>query len=156
MINTYKPTDSGAIGKTFEKELKAFFNQRAQVSAQGKIDMRKNRINFEVKTGAGEVDYLFNSKVKYTIYVPVVFSKNVVNHQEGFILESKVFLQVLEECGLLRKKISSAGIEKTTIQTFWNNAKNAPHGSKYYRLIDSLYEHCIMTLEDFCENGGRL
>ena len=152
----YKASDSGVYGKTFERDLKAAFNQKAQVSKQGKIDFRRLRSCYEVKTGAGELDYLLRSTIKYVVYVPVVRLESAVTEQEGFIMERATFLECLDAVGLIREKTSTAGERKVTIQTFWNHKKNAPHGAKYEKLLDLLYENCIMDLDNFFENEGKL
>ena len=151
----YKVTDSGKNGKTFERELKAFFGFKNAVSKQGRIDFRRDGKCFEVKTGAGELDALLRGSIKYVIYVPVVNAELLAVEQEGFILERESFLSCLAECDLIREKTASNGSQKVTIQTFWNNSKNAPHGKKYYKLLDSLYDNCIMTLEEYFENEGK-
>lgn len=151
----YKTTDSGKNGKTFERDLKANFNQKACVAKQGKIDFRRNNKCYEVKTGAGELDQLIKSSVKYVAYVPVVDMNLAVTAQEGFILERETFLNCLAECDLVREKTSTSGSQKVTIQTFWNNSKNAPHGKKYYKLLDSLYQNCLMTLEEYFDCEGK-
>jgi hypothetical protein len=152
----YKATDSGTNGKTFERDLKAFFGQRAVVSKQGKIDFRRARVCFEVKTGAGELDYLLHSKVKYVVYVPVVRMNQPIERQEGFILNRETFLAILDEVGLIRSKVSTSGQVKTTIQTFWNNSKGKAHGKKYFALLDRLYEDSLVTFDQFLEDGGKL
>lgn len=151
----YKITDSGMMGKTFERDLKAAFDQKAVVSKQGKIDFRRARKCYEVKTGAGELDYLLNSSIKYVVYVPVVDMGEAVTRQEGFVMERATFIDCLDSVGLIRSKRSTAGEMKTTIQTFWNAKQNKPHGAKLYKLLDLLYENCVMTLEDYFENDGK-
>lgn len=150
----YKVTDCGSNGKTFERDLKAMFNQKAVVSRQGKIDFRKSHKCFEVKTGAGELDYLLKSKIKYVIYVPVVNPALAISQQEGFVLERTTFLNLLSEIGLIRSKVSTSGQEKVTIQTFWNNKLRKPHGKKYYSLLDKLYEESLLTFEDYINADG--
>ena len=152
----YKITDSGKNGKTFERDLKAFFNQKAVVSKQGKIDFRRARNCYEVKTGAGELDYLLHSKVRYVVYVPVVRMNQPIDRQEGFILERETFLSILDEVGLIRSKVSTSGQMKTTIQTFWNVGKDKPHGKKYFVLIDRLYEDSLVTFDFFLDNNVKL
>lgn len=151
----YQAIDSGKLGKTCERDLKAAFDQRAVVSKQGKIDFRRDHKCAEVKTGAGELDQLLRSSVKYVIYVPVVNESLPVTAQEGFVLRREVFLECLEACGLIRNKISTSGQAKVTIQTFWNNKEGKPHGRKYYALLDSLYNNCIMTLEEYFDCDGK-
>lgn len=152
----YKATDSGKLGKACERDLKAAFNQRAVVSKQGKIDFRRDHKCAEVKTGAGELDQVLRSSVKYVIYVPVVNESLPVTAQEGFVLRREAFLECLESCGLIRySKKSTSGQVKVTIQTFWVHKENKPHGRKYYALLDSLYENCIMTLEEYFDCDGK-
>ena len=152
----YKETDCGAMGKTFERNLKACFNQKEIVSRQGKIDFRRDRKCYEVKTGAGELDSLLKSKIKYVCYVPVVNMEAAVDRQEGFILEREIFINLLETCGLIREKTATNGSRKVTIQTFWNNSKNAPHSKKKYNLLLSeLYDNCIMTLDEYFDCDGK-
>ena len=151
----YKFTDCGKNGKTFERDLKAYFNQLNKVAKQGKVDFRRDKKCYEIKTGAGEIDGLLRGSIKYVVYVPIVVAENDITQQEGFILERETFLNCLAECNLIRNKIATNGSEKTTIQTFWNNSKKAPHGKAYFKLLDSLYENCLMTLEDYLECEGK-
>lgn len=151
----YKTSDSGIYGKTFERDLKAAFNQRAVVAKQGKVDFRRLRKCYEVKTGAGELDYLLRSTVKFVVYVPVVDLSSDVTRQEGFVIPRNDFLRVLEEVGLIRTKVATCGERKTTIQTFWNHKQNKPHGAKYTKLLDLLYDNSLMTLEEYFDCEGK-
>ena len=54
MTNTYKDTDCGAQGKMTERAIKTFLGLADAVSAQGKTDFRKARVNYEVKTGSDD------------------------------------------------------------------------------------------------------
>ena len=156
-MNSYNfnNNDCGRLGKAFECNLKAKFNQTVKVSAQGKIDFKRDNKCFEVKTGAGELDFLYKSKVKYVVYVPVVVETQDVTAQEGFVLDREAFLNCIETAGLLRNKISTSGQEKVTIQTFWNGKLNKPHGKKYFALLDLLYDNCLMTLEEYFDCDGK-
>lgn len=162
---TYKKNDCGAIGKLFEAELKRTVGLKEAVSKAGKVDMRKCKKNYEIKQGAGELGNAGDKLLKgcsRVVYVPVVTGEpkseedisEWIKSQEGFVLERETFLQCIENAGLLREKISSAGIAKITIQTFWNNKLDKPHGKKYYALLDQLYENCLCTLEDWLEEVG--
>lgn len=151
----YKQADSGILGKTFERDLKAMFNQRAIVAKQGKIDFKRDRKCYEVKTGGGELDYLMRSTIKYVVYVPVVdFSAPIVK-QEGFIVERDTFLRILDEVGLIRTKTATCGAQRVTIQTFWNHKQGKAHGARYGKLLDALYEESLMTLEDYFDCEGK-
>lgn len=150
----YKITDSGKYGKTFERDLKAAFDRKPVVSKPGCVDFRFNHKNHEIKTGAGELGSYDSKLIKgasLVVYVPVVNDSLNVTAQEGFILYRETFLQCLSDCNLIREKISTTGQRKITIQTFWNHKLNKPHGAKYYKLLDSLYDNCIMTLEEWFE-----
>lgn len=151
----FSVTDSGKWGKAFESSLKAYFHQKPKVSKQGKIDFRRDRKCFEVKTGAGELDYIIKSKIKYIVFVPVVNENIVVEKQEGFIFKRETFLDILEKVGLIRTKISTSGQEKVTIQTFYNHSKNKPHGKKYFLLLDECYNHCLMDLSEYFNGNGK-
>lgn len=151
----YMAIDSGASGKTMERDLKAAFKQRAKVAKQGKVDFRRDNKCFEVKTGSGEVAQLLHSNIKYVIYVPVVDMSKPVTAQEGFIIGKAEFLSCLMRCGALRHKVTTDGRDTIGIQTFWNRKKNAPHGKLYGKILDMMYDNCIMTLEDYFGCGGK-
>jgi len=154
-FNEYKTTDCGKWGKAGERAEKVHFKQTDKVSAQGHIDTRRDRKCFENKTGAGELDFLYKSTVKYVKYIPVVDENKPIEKQEGFIFERTVFLEMLESLGLVRIKESEGRPRKITIQTFWNHSKNKPHGKKYFALLDACYSLCIMTYEEYFELGGK-
>ena len=155
-FDSYKAEDSGRWGKAMERAPKARFGMKDKVAAPGRMDFRRARVNYEIKTGAGEIDGLLKSRLRYVLYVPVVCEDKGEAEQEGFLLEREPFLEILDNLGLIRTKISTAGQEKVTIQTFWNHSKNKPHGRKYYDLLDACYEACIMTLEEFFEAEGKI
>lgn len=146
--------DSGLRGKALEQALKVYLHRKAIVSAPGRVDIRIDFKNMEVKTGAGELGNIGDRLVKgasMVCYVPVVNMNLSLDRQEGFILTRDAFLQVLEMAGLIREKTSTAGNRKVTIQTFWNHKKNAPHGKKYQVLLDLLYEYSTCTLDEWLD-----
>lgn len=151
----YKESDCGKWGKALESSIKLYFGRKPTVSKQGKIDFIKNRKYFEIKSGAGELDYLIKSKVKFVVFVPVVNEELPIDKQEGFILKRTDFLDMLNSIGLVRSKISTAGTEKVTIQTYWNHSKNKPHGAKYFTLLDKLYDYSLFTLEEYFTMNGK-
>lgn len=150
--------DCGRWGDATEMDLKDFFNQIVKVAAQGKVDFKRGRKCYEVKTGAGELDYVMRTETKYIIVVPVVDETLSIEKQEGFVLETETFRnEIVKVEGLVRYgKKATDGTLKTTLQTFWNHKKNAPHGKLLERYLDMLYENCLMTFEEYLENGGRL
>ena len=149
----YKETDCGAMGKTFERELKVFFGFADVVASPGKADFRRRYKNHEFKTGSGELGDVGGRLIKgssVVLYVPVVNMDLPVEKQEGFLVDRAVFLEILEEMELIRTKKSTSGKMKVTIQTIWNHKQNKPHSlKKYNALLDALYERCEMTLEEW-------
>lgn len=156
VFESYQVEDSGRWGKAAERGLKRHYSMRDKVARPGLVDFRRNRTCYEVKTGAGEVKALLNSRIKFVLYIPVVDEARAEDAQEGFLVDREVFLQILDNLGLLRRKVTTRGTETISIQTFWNHKTGKPHGRKYYALLDALYEESIMTLEEFMEQGGRL
>lgn len=140
MTIEYSTIDFGRFGKATEKSLKEALGLVAKVAKQGRTDLRKARVCYEVKTGAGELGNLGEKLVKgssMVVYVPVVDESVAVYEQEGFVLSREAFLATLEACGLIREKTSTAGVRKITIQTFWNRARNKPHGKGYARMLEA-------------------
>lgn len=146
--------DCGRYGKATETA-----DTGKRCKAAGKVDAYHFRKAYEWKTGAGELgnagDNLLKG-VQYVVYVPVVVDGLELDEQEGFVLTREGFLQALEQAGAIREKTSTAGVRKVTIQTFWNHSKNAPHGKLYERILDAMYETCLMTLEEWVENGKKV
>ena len=143
MENHYKNDLCGGLGKTTEEEIKAFLDLTVKVAVSGRTDLRKARICYEVKTGAGELGDFGGKLVKGSsrvIYIPVINEAEPIEKQEGFVMSREVFLSILDGCGMIREKTSSKGVRKITIQTFWNRSKNAPHGTKYFKMLDAFYQ----------------
>ena len=143
MTNTFKANDNGAYGKAFEIAVKQMLGKKACVSACGKTDLRYGKY-YEIKTGAGVLDYTGTGNAMcygstMVIYAPVV-NENDLLETEAFVMTRKVFLETLESLGMIRHKVSTAGTETLSIQTFWNRSKNQPHGKKYEKMIDRFYE----------------
>lgn len=137
----YLETDTGRNGKAFERLCKEALHMQSKVARQGRTDMYRARQCYEVKTGAGELGNIGEKLVKgssYVIYCPVIRTERELDKQEAFVMTRDTFLEVLAGVGLLREKTSTDGSRKVTIQTFWNNKLKAPHGKKYYALIDAL------------------
>lgn len=159
----YKPTDTGATGKAFERACKEHLHMISKVARAGRPDLRRANIYHEVKTGSGELGNDGEKLVKGSsrvIYCPRVESDKELDEQTAFVLSRADFLLVLESCGLLREKVSTNGQRKITIQTFWNNKLDAPHGKKYFKLLETLNALVdfgqAMTFTDWLENGWTL
>lgn len=142
-----KPTkgiDNGAGGKLAEMFIKMLVeNTRGKgVSAAGlgydtlkKIQGKMTTI--EVKSGCGELAKIVDGipvfkTAKYVCYCPFSGITDIKSYR---VFETKVFLSLLENAGLLRLKISTAEYktaknenrepkhDRITIQTFTNSAK---------------------------------
>lgn len=132
----------GAYGIACEMELKRFLHLKVKVSGPNQTDLRKARVCYEVKTGAGELGDEGQKLVKgasYVIYVPVVDESRAISEQEGFVMNKAIFLETLDSLGMIRRKASSCGMPKITIQTFWNRKQNKPHGKKLFEMLDAFY-----------------
>lgn len=159
----YKSTDTGATGKAFERACKEHLHMLSKVARAGRSDLRRANVYHEVKTGSGELGNDGEKLVKGSsrvIYCPRVESEKELEKQVAFVLSRADFLLVLESCGLLREKVSTNSQRKITIQTFWNNKLDAPHGKKYFKLLEAL-NACVndgkaMTFTDWLKNGWTL
>lgn len=156
----FKKADSGFFGKAFEIALHEYLGRKdCRVRAAGRVDERIDHKNYEIKTGAGELANYGDKLVKgvsRVIYVPVpsqAWDGNSIDlwKVEGFVLTRENFLQALDNAGAIRRKVSTAGAEKVTIQTFWNNSQNKPHGRLLDRILDQMYDLCDMTFEEFLD-----
>lgn len=159
----YKSTDTGATGKAFERACKEYLHMLSKVARAGRSDLRRANVYHEVKTGSGELGNDGEKLIKGSsrvIYCPRVESEKEFEKQVAFVLSRADFLLVLESCGLLREKVSTNSQRKITIQTFWNNKLDAPHGKKYFKLLEAL-NACVndgkaMTFTDWLKNGWTL
>lgn len=139
---------SGIGGCGYEMGVKALLNKKAEIAAAGKTDLRLGKC-YEIKTGAGTLDYTGTGKAMcygstMVIYAPVVpqqdsFTADELEAVEAFVMTRKVFIETLENLGMIRHKVSTAGQDVLSIQTFWNHSKNAPHGAKYGKMLDAFY-----------------
>lgn len=159
----YADSDCGRNGKAFERLCKERLHMQSKVAAPGRTDMRRAAQCYEIKTGAGELGKLGDKLVKgsrYVIYCPVINPDKELTEQKAYVMSRSTFLEVLAEAGLLREKTSTNGERKVTIQTFWNNKLNAPHGKKYFKLLDilelSVSAGRAMPFSDWLDNGWAL
>lgn len=160
---SYAENDCGRNGKAFERLCKETLHMQSKVAAPGRTDIRRATQCYEVKTGAGELGRLGDKLVKgsrYVIYCPVINPNRELKEQRAYVMARGTFLEMLAEADLLREKISTNGQRKITIQTFWNNKLNAPHGKKYFKLLDILdfLVGCslAMRFSDWLDSGWAL
>jgi hypothetical protein len=159
-VKPTKTISSGLHGHAFERVLKfsAFGNKHFKgTSPAGRVDTRKkingSYMSFEIKQGCGELGILDkNGKItkscfntKYMIYCPD-FDINRDFIKQAYIIDTSVFLNLLGEIGLIRKKMSSAMYnrpvelryhDRITIQTFLNSEKKT---NLFYDRLEELGE----------------
>ena len=154
----------GWRGDAFETGTKEFLGfKNPHVSKAGKSDLRRGDRWYEFKHSAGELGVYGDKLVKgssMVCYAPIIRDNSELAYIDAYVLSRENFLAILENVGLLREKISTNGQRKITIQTFWNNKLNAPHGKKYFKLLDAL-NTCVsdgkaMAFADWLENGWTL
>ena len=114
-----KVTDGGRYGDPMEMATKDFFGYVVKVAANSRPDLRRGGKCYELKTGAGEVEKLYNSKQPYVLFIPVPMYTEApagfaddgtplvsitidVERCEGFLFERETFLQGMESIGAIR------------------------------------------------------
>lgn len=155
---TYKKTDKGIYGDSFEKAIKAILNRRNadRVSGQGKTDFRFDRKNYEIKQNGTIIKYADNknyiigsNRVIYASHISyeiidendeeITISVDLADTQM-YVLDKKEFVQYLLDNG--HAKYNSARHE-VNIQTLWNYKKDAYHGARGKRIEEWAREHEI-------------
>ena len=160
--NIQSVNGDGHFGDTFETSLKIRLGLKDNLVSRGRsVDMILGGKRCEIKQGAGELGRTGKrtcSGVSHVVYCPVYDENKPIDSQECFILERDTFVAVLHQVGLYREsKTPTNGRQPVqAIQTFWNRSKNAPHGKKYFALIDALYENQLMDWEEFLERVEKL
>ncbi len=138
----FDTSDCGWRGKAFEVGTKDFLGfKNPRVSPAGRADCRRANRYYEFKHCGGELGVLGDKLIKGSnliCYAPIVHGDDELQSIRAYVMPRDTFLAVLDNVGLLREKTSSNGIRKVTIQTFWNNKLDAPHGKKYFKLVDEL------------------
>lgn len=148
----YNPEkDSGLIGDALELAIKDFYGRPLVISKQGHSDIRIGSRNYEIKNGGGELGNEDGKLVKgsgWAIYVPVVLVDYPLSRQDGYVMTRQDFIDSLDEAGAIRRKTSTSGQKKVTIQTFWNRKLNKPHGKLMFRMIEAFESR---DNEELCE-----
>lgn len=148
--------DSGLVGDALELAIKSYFSRPLIISKQGRSDIRINNRNYEIKSGGGELGNLGGKLVRgsgMVIYVPVVLLDYPLTMQDGYVIDRADFLEALEEAEAIRRKKSSSGQEKVTIQTFWNRKLNKPHGKLYFRMVEAFDSKDNEELAEFLKRS---
>ena len=154
----------GWRGDAFETGTKEFLGfKNPHVSKSGRPDPRRGERWYEFKHSAGELGIVNDKLIKESsmvCYAPIIRDDDELAYINAYVLSRENFLAILENVGLLREKTSSNGQRKITIQTFWNNKLNAPHGKKYFKLLDAL-NACVsdgkaMRFTEWLVNGWAL
>lgn len=121
-VTPIKTVDSGASGKAFEIAVKLYLNNAIRtknaIASKGKTDTTYHKHSIEIKSGCGTLDNI--TKSEFVIYSPDSVIENAM------VFTSKMFVEIVNACGLVRSKKMTDGTTKTTIQSFKNsNKKNA-------------------------------
>lgn len=155
----YQPDkDSGLIGDALEYAVKDFYGRPLVMSKQNKTDIRIGGRNYEIKNGGGELGNFGGKLIKGSgamIYVPVVLVDYPLSMQDGYVMDRADFLEALEEAGAIRRKTPTAGVEKVTIQTFWNRSKNKPHGRLLSKMLEAFDNHDGEELVEFLQRTKK-
>lgn len=172
-----KPTEgvnSGAEGRALERAVNYEFgllDRSKSVQSAGafdavkyaKIDGKKKRVTIEIKSGSGTLATLDNEgnvltspllKSDFVAYVPQFYPEMEIDKQVLFF-ETSIFLEILKNNGLIRKKTSgkmtaqkkSGGnwyYDILSIQSFKNSKK------KYHAFTSDLFFEG-MTFSNFVE-----
>lgn len=162
-----KSSDCGRYGDAMETTTKAFYGYVVKVAKAGRPDLRRGGHCYEIKTGAGEVEALYGSKLPYVIFIPVPMYRETpagydkdgnalvsieidVERCEGFLFERETFLQGMEAIGAIRSaKKGTDGKIRHCLQTFWNHKKQAPHGKLLDKILDFGYENCVASFDEW-------
>ena len=150
--------NDGLKGDCLELGIHAVTDGKIFVRPQGVVDLKlkisasiKTYNKIEIKSGAGQIPHNLKGN-SYIIYCPVVDLEKDIYHQEAFVLPRKIFIECLKASGCYREsKRTTSGSYTEAIQTFWNNSRNEPHGRKYFKLLDALYESGCPTLQEVLE-----
>ena len=124
-IDEFKATDSGKYGKCFELNVKRFLNGNRgnveHVSSKNHADVHFHGLRLEIKSNCGEIndDIMRND---YIIYTPMS-EHDYVNPEQAKVITPDLFIATLMSLGLLRKKTSTNGAERTTIQSYKNSKR---------------------------------
>lgn len=126
-IERFKPADSGKYGKAFEINVKHYLNGNRgnadMVSAKGKIDVTCKGVKYEIKSNCGELNETIH-KNDYIIYT-YDSERDWNNPWNARVIPTDDFLAIVDACGLRRKKVSTNGQLKESIQSYKNSKRKS-------------------------------
>lgn len=126
-IDNYKSTDCGRFGKALEVNVKHLLNGNRgnsdKVSAKGKIDVKHKGLKYEIKSNCGEINenILTNDFIIYSYDSESDWNNPTACH----VIPAKEFIEIVESLGLMRKKVSTNGQLKKSIQSYRNSKRKA-------------------------------
>lgn len=142
----------GFYGDTFEDSIRNYLGIERGVARGNRTDLIINGKRCEIKTGAGELKSVYGKLlfgVSSVIYCPVVNPKLPLHRQEAFYLTRDNFIAVLNECGLIRTKVTTNGRDIFALQTIYNHTQQKPHSLKTFtKFIDGLYNNEMMPFDE--------
>lgn len=119
--------DSGVYGKVFEMAVKTYVNGHRgnwnKVSAKGKTDMKSKGVTYEIKSNCGEL----NPSIIKNDYIIYTYDNQLdcLNPWNARVIPTDDFLAIVDACGLRRKKVSTNGQLKESIQSYKNSKRKS-------------------------------
>lgn len=149
LLPFFSEKDSGKYGKILEINLKLYLNgyrgNSCIVSSVGKVDVKHNNKRIQIKSNCGEINEFFTDDREYIKHDIVAYSMDNQNHVNEpwnvTIIPSEDFIPMLENLDLIRRKKSTSGYMRITIQTYKNSKR------KTVGLFNALNEY--ITAEQF-------
>lgn len=131
-LSRFNEKDSGRFGKAFEINCKKLINGKRgnsdRVAAKGRTDMKNHGITYEIKSNCGELTAI--ERNKYVIYT--YDNTSDWNHPErAHVIPSKDFVTILENCGLIREKVTTNKSIVRAIQSYKNSKRKTARFTAY-------------------------
>lgn len=127
ILNTFKVSNSGRYGSTFEIVVKKYLNGNKgnsnAVSSKGKSDVTYYGNKCEIKSNCGELTRE-TERADYVIYT-MDNRNDIYNCECAFVIPGNDFMNILEQVGLIRynkKNRNQNRVTAKSIQTY-NNSK---------------------------------
>lgn len=132
--------DCSVRGLALEIAIKDYHGQKMEISGQKQLDLIftiNGKKHFaEIKSNSSPIDVTFN-KNSVIFYAFGIQLDKPLNQQYAYIVPKKDFLSIGYELKHIKEGTTSNGrIKCYKTQTVWNNSKQAPHGSKCFKLED--------------------
>lgn len=133
--------DCNLKGLSLELAVKDYYNLPLEISNAHGIDiifqLNGKRTFAEVKSNGSPIA-IACSRSSYMMYVFGVDLNKPLNGQWGYVVNKSSFMTIGKKLGHIKQGTTAGGrVDCVKTQTVWNNSKNAPHGTKAYKLEDA-------------------